>query len=83
MSVPLNGSAANVSKAEKYVLHDFNADFYLIPSIYTHPHSGAGVSHVQSAQYMTAGHEVGHTTTWAGSPTRRWPSTIPPTGRTT
>ncbi|MFT3775452.1 MAG: hypothetical protein QM820_59655 [Minicystis sp.] len=60
VEVPYNGSHAHLAAAEKMVTSTFNADYYVIPSIFTHPHSGAKISHVKSAQFATATHEVGH-----------------------
>ncbi|APR80797.1 Hypothetical protein A7982_06144 [Minicystis rosea] len=60
VAVPYDGNNAHLAAAEKMVKNTFNADFYVIPSIFTHPHAGGKVAHVKSAQLMTAAHEVGH-----------------------
>jgi hypothetical protein len=60
VDAPYNGSNSHVGAAENLVKSTFHADYYVIPSIYTHPHAGGGIAHVISAQYMTATHEVGH-----------------------
>lgn len=60
VDVPYDGNHSHVAAAEKIVKQTFHANYYVVPSIFTNPHAGGGIAHVKSAQFMTAGHEVGH-----------------------
>jgi hypothetical protein len=60
VDVPYDGSHSNLAAAEKIVKETFHANYYVVPSIFTYPHASGGIAHVKSAQFMTAGHEVGH-----------------------